>query len=62
MEEQIYQSVWCQVFALICAGPNVGNIEEHAAKRADAAAAAAVRRWSAAKQHAAIVAANKEKP
>lgn len=62
MEEQIYQSVWCQVIALILGGSQVGNIEEHAVKRADAAAAAAVRRWSAAKQLAAIVAANKEKP
>ena len=44
MEEQIYQDVWVRVFALIYARDHVGSVEEHATKRADAAAAAAVRK------------------
>lgn len=63
MEEQIYQSVWCQVFATTCAvlrgkGVLTYDLAEEAA---DNAAHAAVLRWDASKL-AAIVAANKENP
>ena len=38
MEEQIYQDVWCQVFALTCAQPLAAGLDDLAQKKADWAA------------------------
>lgn len=57
-----YQDVWVRVFALIYARDHVDSVEEHATKRADAAAAAAVRKWDESKRLAAITTKNQENP
>ena len=65
MPEQIYQAVWCQVFAATCVrlhdDPDTDGAIQEAKNEAEWAAANAVEHWDPAAQLAAIVHANKVK-
>lgn len=64
MPEQVYQAVWCQVFAATCVRLHAED-EDHAilnaSVEADWAAANAVEKWDDARRTTTIVAANKVK-
>lgn len=63
MQEEIYQAVWCQVFAQSWGATEGQSLEvrhDRAEMSADKAARCAVESWDESKRHAAIVAKNKE--